>query len=73
MILSLRMRFFLFTALLHASREACILVLLHPYLALNRLIERNLSLGLLNVRDLLNGVKQDLHQVIMVKTEDLDQ
>ena len=59
--------------LLHAGREAGVLVLLHPNLTLDRLIERDLSLGLLNIRDLLDGVQKDLHKVVMVKAEDLDE
>ena len=60
-------------ALLHACREACILIFLDPYLTLDRLIEGNLSLCLLYIRDLLDSVQEDLHEVVVVKAEELDQ
>ena len=60
------MLFFLFAILLHTSREARILILFHPDLTLDRLVERYLCLCLLNIGDLLDCIEQDLHEVIPV-------
>lgn len=63
----------LLLVLLDAGREAGVLVFLYPYLALDGLVEGNLRLGLLYIRNLLDRVQKYLHEVVMVKAEELDQ
>ena len=73
MTLSWRVLFCLFLLFLDAGREACVLILLDPYLALDSLVEGYLRFGLLYIRNLLDGVKKYLHQVVVVEAVDLDQ
>ena len=64
--------FCLFLLFLDAGREAGVLIFLDPYLTLNRLIQRYLSLGLLYIRYLLDCIQQHLHEVVVIKAVYLD-
>ena len=59
--------------LLDAFREAGVLILLDPYLTFYGLIQRYLGLGLLHIRNLLDGIKKNLHQMVVVKAIYLDE
>ena len=44
----------------------------YPHLTLYGLVERNLSFSLLYIRNLLDSIQQDLHQMVVVKAINLD-
>ena len=67
----MRVLFCLFLLFLDACRETGVLIVLDPYLTLDRLVEGYLCLSLLDIRNLLDGVEKNLHEVVMVETVDL--